>query len=317
MMKYILHIIFAAFSIGVYGQQDILTTHFMYNKLALNPAYAGKDETFTLNLIHRDQWTGLDGAPRGQALSLNFPEFKGGLGLGLNVGRESIGIQERLTLEGNYSYKFDLAEGSLSMGLSASTRQFTNDFSDPRLVALQGIDIDPAISGQRESKNVFNAGAGVYFRTNTYYVGVSVPRLIRADLDFDTDGGTISSEVRHLYIMTGAAFPLKDKLKFTPQVLFRLAENSPFDLDLNFGLDYDEKYYGAINFRAGGGNQDIAESIDVLFGFQITKSILLGISYDYTLSDISQFENGTIEALFNYRFAKKVKEVDIINPRFF
>ena len=317
MMKYVIHILVILCCGKLCGQQDIMNTHFMYNKLALNPAYAGKVETFTLNLIHRDQWTGLDGAPQGQALSLNFPSIKESLGLGLNIGREMVGIQERLTVEGNYAYKFNLAEGSLSMGLSASTRQFTNDFSDPRLVSIQGIDIDPAISGQRETKNVFNAGAGIYFRTNTYYLGASVPRLIEADLDFEQDGGTLSKEARHLYIMTGAAFPLKNNLKFTPQILFKLAENAPFDLDLNFGIDYDEKYYGAINLRTGGGNEDIAESIDVLFGFQLTQSVLLGVAYDYTLSDLGRYENGTIEALFNYRFAKKIKEVDIINPRFF
>jgi len=315
MRKYLV-IILTLFYIGAYGQQDVMYTQFMYNKLAINPAYAGKVESFTLNLIHRDQWTGLDGAPQAQSLSLNFPTIAKSLGLGLNISREAIGVQEKLTVEGNYAYKFNLAEGSLSMGLSASARQFTNDFSDPRLTSVESINIDPAIDGQKHTKTYVNAGAGIYFRTNTYYFGVSVPRMIEANIDFE-DAGELSREARHLYAMTGAAFQLKNKLKFTPQILFKLAENAPFDLDINFGLDYDEKYYGAITVRTGGGNEDIAESVDLIFGFQVTESVLIGLAYDYTLSDIGKYENGSIEALFNYRLRAKEKPVDIINPRFF
>jgi type IX secretion system PorP/SprF family membrane protein len=202
------------------------------------------------------------------------------------------------------------------MGLSSSIRQFENDFSDPRLVAFENIDLDPAISRNKEMKSIFNAGAGIYYRTNTYYFGVSVPRLIRSDIDFEVQGD-LSTEARHLYVMTGAAFPLVNNLKFTPQILFKVAENAPFDLDLNFGIDYDEKYYGAINIRTGGNNDSFAESIDLIFGFQLTERLLLGVAYDYTLSDISRYENGSIEALINYRFLKKKRQVDIINPRFF
>jgi len=316
MIRYTFYIISFLFANVAISQQDALYTQFMYNKLGLNPAYAGNVDETTLNIIHRDQWTGFDGAPQAQALSLNLPAFQESIAFGLNLSREAIGIQQKLTVEGNFAYRFNLSTGSISMGLSSSIRQFENDFSDPRLVAFEDIDIDPAISRNKETKSVFNAGAGIYYRTNTYYFGVSIPRLIRADIDFEVQG-ELSSEVRHMYVMTGAAFPLKNNLKFTPQILFKLSENAPFDLDLNFGLDYNSKYYGALNIRTGGNNDSFAESIDVLFGFQLTEKLLLGVAYDYTLSDIGRYENGSIEALINYRFTKKEKQVDIVNPRFF
>ena len=226
MGKYLI-IIATFFTFNAIGQQDVLYTQFMYNKLGLNPAYAGKVESFTMNAIHRDQWTGLDGAPQAQALSLNFPSIKNSLGLGVNFSREIIGVQEKLTLEGNYAYQFNIAEGSLSMGLSVSGRQFTNDFSDPRLVSIENINIDPAIDGLKHTRTYVNAGAGFYFRTNTYYFGLSVPRLIEANIDFE-DIGELSRESRHLYAMTGVAIPLKNKLKFTPQVLFKVSRKRSF-----------------------------------------------------------------------------------------
>ena len=145
-MKYITYMIVLLSANFALAQQDALYTQFMYNKLGLNPAYAGNVEETTITAIHRDQWTGFDGAPQAQALSLNLPAFQESIAFGLNLAREAIGIQQKLTLEGNFAYRFNLSTGSISMGLSSSVRQFENDFSDPRLVAFEDIDIDSSVN---------------------------------------------------------------------------------------------------------------------------------------------------------------------------
>ena len=76
---------------SVEGQQEQLYTQFMFNKMAMNPAYAGNDEMYSITAIHRNQWTGFDGAPETQLLSLNAPVGRR-VGLGLNVARNTIGI---------------------------------------------------------------------------------------------------------------------------------------------------------------------------------------------------------------------------------
>jgi hypothetical protein len=47
----ILSLLFAA--LGAHSQQDAMFTHYMYNTLWLNPAYAGTRDALTVTGIHR------------------------------------------------------------------------------------------------------------------------------------------------------------------------------------------------------------------------------------------------------------------------
>jgi type IX secretion system PorP/SprF family membrane protein len=163
------------------AQQQQMYTQFMFNKLSFNPAYAGNETYMTGTLIYRDQWHGFPGAPQAQLLSLNLPRFGKRVGLGLNLERQTIGVTQKITYQGMYAYKFDMGEGTLSMGISASGRRYNIDFSDPTLYAVQGIAEDPSIKDLIVNRNVFNAGFGIYYNTPQFYIGAAIPRMIKSD----------------------------------------------------------------------------------------------------------------------------------------
>src|SRR5688572_2922571 len=48
---------------NVRAQQDPLYTHYMYNTLAFNPAYAGSRDAMSFFGLARFQWAGINGAP--------------------------------------------------------------------------------------------------------------------------------------------------------------------------------------------------------------------------------------------------------------
>jgi type IX secretion system PorP/SprF family membrane protein len=315
-MRIILLFIFGIIGLsGVTGQQEQLYTQFMFNKLAINPAYAGNDDLFSITAIHRNQWSGFDGAPETQLLSLNAP-VGNRVGLGLNLARNTIGIAERLTIEGVYAYRFPVGPGNLSIGAQVSGRRLTVDYTDPRLFAINGLNEDQAIEMQRMDKNVINFGAGLYFNTDNFYVGASVPRLINADIDFDNDI-LKSEEVLHVYFMTGFKLKLNPNLVLTPQMLFKAAENSPGDFDFNFSLCFKEIVTTGFTIRTGGSEDIVGESLDFILGIQASKNILFSFAYDYTLSDIKNYENGSLEFLLNYRFTSKKHKTEPTNPRYF
>jgi len=302
---------------NVYGQQDALYTQFMFNKLAINPAFAGNEDVLCVTGIVREHWIGFPGTSKAQALSVNFPRVaKDRVGLGINLARQTIGVQQKLTIEGAYAYRFPVANGNLSMAMSVSARHYNTDFSDPELNLIHPFYDDAAIEEGKYAKSVFNAGFGIYYNNNRFYLGAGVPRLIRADIDL-SESIEHSFEVRHLYLMTGVALDLNDRFVLMPQVLVKLAENSPSDVDYNIGLQLDEKYYGAFTFRSGGSSSNIGESLDVLLGLQLDKNFFLGMAYDITLSPIRKYESGSVELLLHYCFDKNEKAIDIINPRFF
>lgn len=310
------YILFLLFGAGLYGQQEPLYTQFMYNKQLLNPAYAGTESSTCLSLFYRDQWNGFIGAPQTQGLSLSMPLQQDKVGVGINITNQSIGITEKLTLEGIYAYKFKVSDGILSMGGMISNRRYTVDFTDDRLMAAQGLDLDPSIPREKRSRNLLNFGFGAYFTNRIFFIGVSIPRLSPADLDFDQNN-VISEEKRHLNFMTGGAFAVRDNLTLTPQLLVRLTENAPLDFDLNLSATIKDKLTLGLNYRGGGNTGSIGESLDFICGIQFNPQIMMGFSYDLVLSDIRSYQNGSIEAVFHYCFKKIVVQEEIINPRYF
>ncbi len=316
MIKYFKTVLFIFIGIfAMQAQQDILYTQFMYNKLSLNPGYAGNDDALCFLGVVRDQWTGFEGAPQAQALSVNFPRL-GKVGLGMNLTRNTIGVSEKMTFEGIYAYRLPLKTGELSMGMSFSGRLYKEDFADPTLRIINPFIEDDAIDQGIYKTQVFNVGFGFYYSNNRFYLGASVPRLMRSDIDFKV-GLKKSFEVRHLYIMTGGAMDIRRNLVLMPQMLIRWAENSPYDVDLNLGLLFYDRFYTAITARTGGASDDWFESVDFIMGFHLSNNLFLAAAYDVTVSPLRKYENGSLEVLLQYCFGKKQKAIDIINPRFF
>lgn len=297
-------------------QQEPMFTQFMFNKLALNPAFAGNENYLGLTALLRDQWNGFPGSPKSQLLSVNLPRIGSRIGVGFNFRRQTIGITNTINYSGIYSYKFPLSDGTISMGLELSGRNLRMDFTDSRLLATDGLEIDPSIPNQIVNKNLFNVGYGLYFNTRSYYFGASVPRLIKADLDFDSNS-VFSEEVRHLLLMGGVAFPIKEDLSMTFQTMFRLAENSPFSTDMSVMFSLNEKYTGGINYRFGGATGDVGESLALLFSFQVSHNFMVGFAQEFTLSKIKTYDNGSLEIVLHYAFGKKKNKVVVINPRYF
>ncbi len=315
MRKYIAYIAcFCSFSL--FGQQEILNTQFGYNKLVFNSAYAGVEKYTTITMAVRDQWNGIPGAPTNQLISASIPFKSKRIGLGVVASRYTIGIQERITLRGMYAYRFDLGPGKLSLGLEASGRRYVTDFTDDRLLAIDGIDPDPNLTLARFNNFTFNTGVGAYFKTKSFYASVSSPRLINVSFDEDKNS-QLSKEKRHLYAMVGNLFELKNDWNLSTQILYKVAQNSPYDLDLQAGLIYKNDYHIGINYRVGGNRESAGESIALLFGIEPFEQLFFGFSYDFTLSALRSYDTGSLELLIQYSIGKKAKSSDIINPRFF
>lgn len=299
------------------AQQESLFTQFMFNKLAINPAFAGNENAYCLTGIVREHWMGFPGTPKVQALSVNFPKMaKDRVGLGLSISRNSIGVQQKLSIEGSYAYRIPFENGEFSMGISISGRHYSNDFTDPGLNLAQPFYQDAAISDGKYTKNVFNAGFGIYYNNDRFYIGAGLPRMLRANIDLGESPET-SVEVRHLYVMTGYAFYMGPKVMFMPQFLLKAAENSPVQMDFNLGWRFYDRYFAAITLREGGSSYVLAESLDLIGGVQLSREFFLGLAYDVTLTPIRKYENGSIELMLNYCFGKQNRGAYIVSPRFF
>jgi type IX secretion system PorP/SprF family membrane protein len=299
------------------GQQQRLYTMFMYNKLGLNPAYAGYHAHGCVTGIYRNQWLGLQGAPESQVLSFHTPLGGDRIGFGLNLSRETIGISSQITLDGIYAYKVPLGNGKLSLGAQASIRNMMVDYTDPALRALEDLSLDQGVDLGRDSRWVANFGAGVYYSTHRFYAGISAPRLMNTDIDFEENNLFIAREDRHWYAMTGVVLPLNYDLELMPQVLARYTETAPLSLDINASVIWKQDYTLGLTFRTGGADGDTGESLDLILSARIARGLLLGVSYDFTLSELRRYSNGSVEVVLRYCFGEPPRQGVFVDPRYF
>lgn len=296
--------------------QAPLSTQFMFNKLAFNPAYAGHYDNVQVLGTVRNQWIGFPGAPKVQQASANIPFFDNSAGLGISLSNHSQGISSRQTIDGAYAYKLPVNDYSaLSIGLQSSISRYQVDYTNADLIAIDGKPIDPSIPQQRVNQNLLNFGVGIYYSQEDFYAGISVPKLTLHKLGSDALLGTVSDESRPIYGMIGGAFDMDAYWTFNPELLITYTDRQPWDLDLNMSVVYDQRLRAGIGYRLGGDSEGLGESLDFIFAIHVTDELMIGAAYDYNLSQIQRVSSGSLEVLVSYTFGQSRGRE--INPRFF
>lgn len=299
------------------AQQEAQFTQFMHYRQGLNPGFVGSEENINIMAMSRNQWIGIEGAPQTQLISVTAPILNQRIGVGGNILRQTIGVTDFYTLDGMYSYRLKVPRGFLGIGLQASIRLLQSDFTELR--GTQPLAQDEAVPQGIQSKFVPNFGVGIYYQSRNFYLGFSVPRLLATNIDLSDDSGVIAKEVTHAYMMTGTTIKLGESLHLQPQFLLKYVRGAPFDADINVNLLIGEKLSTGVSYRLGGSiERGVGEAASLLVGVQLNKSIFLGLSYDATLSELRNYNSGTIEGLVRYRIGAKDEDEDAVdNPRFF
>ncbi len=301
---------------GGYAQQDAQYTQFMFNKLAYNPGYAGSAGLPCVSALYRNQWVGLEGAPKTQLVSFHSPFLSDRTAGGLTVIRDDIGPTESWYFALAYAYRIPTKNGTLGLGLQGILRNYRVKWNE-----LEGAHInDDLIETADGSRLLPNVGAGVYFESRKFYIGASVPHIVENDIslvDESVGGSLVTARERvHAYLMTGYIFDLNKQVKFKPSVLLKYVANAPFDMDVNGSFLFMEKVSIGATYRLGGSTrQGIGESIDLVALYYFSNYFKLGAAYDITLSELRQETNGSFEILLQHCFRKKNER--FTNPRFF
>ncbi len=321
MKKALLPLFVLAFAaLRLEAQQEHQYTQFMYNKLIINPAYAGARGIPFLTAIYRNQWIGFKGAPQSALLSFNGPFLTPRVGVGATISHQQVGLQRDFYAALAYSY--DLVsndEMSIRAGIMGSVRSRGMNLADAQADPTQANN-DPSLDDQNINITYANVGAGVYGTFNEqFYVGLSVPHIYSNTIGFNTNPFNSANFTRtakglpHFYAMAGAIIPISDNINLMPALLAKYVHNAPFDVDLNISLDLNQKFTAGLSYRAGGDGP--GESIDLLAFWQATPQLGFGAAYDFTLSPLRDYNAGSVEVMAQIDLKKKKRNMS--NPRFF
>lgn len=300
--------------IWMVAQQEAQFTQFVNNQLQFNPGYAGVRNTPSVRVQYRKQWIGFDGAPESKLVSFSAPLFKDKVGLGLTVSNTRVGIMDQWFTSMAYSYRIRLSENfHLYPGVQGTLKYYGIDFSDKSVVTIT--DNDPSILAQMDTRKFYgNFGAGIYGTYKNTFFGVSVPHMYQNTIGFNLSpvDDIIAAERQHYYATAGSVIKLNNILQLRPAVLVKYVKNAPIDVDINMMFTYDYELSLGATYRTGGDR--FGESIDVLALYQLNR-LGIGISYDFTMSQLRKVSAGAFEIMARWDFVKERSE--LANPRFF
>jgi type IX secretion system PorP/SprF family membrane protein len=228
------------------------------------------------------------------------------VGLGLSVISDKIGPVQENNVYGDFSYTLNLGEShKLAFGMKAGATFHKVGLFDQVYSNVPDAD-DPAFS-ENTSNTFLNIGGGLFFYTDKYYIGASIPNLLKSKhLDFN--GREFGSEVSHYFVTGGYVFDISANMKLKPFAMVKTAFNAPVSVDASLNTLLYNKFEAGITYR-------LEDSFGAMVNFAVTPSLRVGYAYDYIVSDLSAQTKASHEfmLLYDITFSKKASS----SPRFF
>ncbi|WP_163400015.1 PorP/SprF family type IX secretion system membrane protein [Flavobacterium fluviatile] len=309
MKKIILFITFLFYVTSASAQQDPEYTHYMYNMSVVNPAYATSTAAMlSLGGLYRTQWVGAVGAPKTFTF-FGHTALNEKIEVGASLISDDIGDGAKkennfyadfayvLQLEGKNKLSFGLKAGFTSLQTNFNGFRFTDTATD--LAFAENINVTKP-----------NIGAGAYYFTDKYYIGLSVPNLLSSKHIEEKSGiNAFGSEEIHTFLTAGYVFQINDALKLKPAFMSRFVSGAPLSVDITANVLYNEKFELGAAYR-------LNDAVSALMNINVTPSLRIGYAYDYTVSNLGQFNSGTHEIMLLFDLDLLGKGYDK-SPRFF
>ena len=283
----------------VFGQQEKLLTHFIYDRMSINPGSTGLDNGISGTMIYRNQWDKVNGAPNSLLFNAeaNASPIYGGVGL--SFYHDAIGEMKQNNLILNYSLHMPLTingayRGTLGAGLGLG---LVNIGFDP--LWIPPTDINDPLLPKATSGGALDLNFGLFWRGNSnpmrpYYVGLSATHLTQAEIK-----NVNFSNARHLFMIGG--YTMFDVFGEGKSLDFQLLSRT--DL-VKYSAELNARYLHTLNKQRntsvyGGLTYRISDGVGLMLGY-VQGPLTVGYSYDITLNKLRDISKGSHEFVLRY-----------------
>jgi type IX secretion system PorP/SprF family membrane protein len=268
--------------------QDIpLFTQKLTNSFLYNPSVAGN--TFgSGTLSYRKLWSAVGDAPTTSFASIHTPFAQHRFGIGLNYYQDQIKFNNSIYVSGAFAHHIKITDTrALSLGVSAEYNNQRLDFNEADVIDTD----DPRLMGGDTRSHVdFSFGAS--YRTKYMNFGGSANRLTSmagTDDSTTTFPAYYTGNVQFLLPLAG------DRDLLEPIVTYR--SNIQGRPQVDAGL-----YYTYNDFATLGGSYRTGGTVNLTLGLKLNKRILVGISRDMLVGDISKGVGASYEITLRFDF---------------
>jgi len=286
-MRYLLIFVFQLICIAAGAQQKAMFTQYMFNGLAVNPAYSAIDEALNITALTRHQWVGFEGAPNTQSLTVHTPIKESNTSVGIMLMRDQIG--EVIRENGAFATLTQRVQVSdetyLAAGVNVGVGGYRADYSQ----ISDGSD--PAFLDQNETRA--NLGFGVMLFSNKFYAGFSSPFFYYRSIAGVSDMKNTAYRP-HYMLQGGYLADLGSDFKLKPNALVKYVAGAPVQIDLNVNILIKETVWLGASWRS-------FDSFDFIAELQLTPQIQLGYAYDFTTTELAKVQKGSHEIMLNFR----------------
>ncbi len=319
----------------VSAQQQPYYTQYILNNFILNPALAGIENYWDSKVSYRNQWVGLEGAPTTLYLTINAPLGKteydhetpttvpdlqaknlgakqflmeytappAHSGVGFTILNDKTGPLSRIAAYGSYAYHVPVGvKTSLSFGLSLGVQEVNVDVTEVNFG--QANPIDPAALGSGYlNKLEPDVNAGLWLSNKSFFVGLSALQIIPVPINSSngntTNGVTLveGKLIPHTFLTAGYKIIASDDINILPSVMIRYVQPLPVGFDVNAKIQFQDLLWLGFSYRY---NQGYA----AMMGINISSTINLGYSYDYTTTQLNTVSSGTHEIVLGFLWRK-------------
>ncbi len=286
--------------VAAFGQQAPVTSQYVLNPMTINPAFAGSRDALNLASFYRIQWTGIQGAPETLTVSADAPFFNKRVGIGFLVVNDRIGVTKENQFKTNYAYRIKMSSGLLSFGIGAGV--ILTSSANSSLIVNDPGDEQYLVNSKTYAVPDFSFGA--QYTGSRYFAGFSIPRLLTYAFDYTRNKYVLNNDLASYdYLLnTGYMLDLNQKIRLYPSVLLMYSKIDRFHYDLNAHISFYDRIWTGISYR----NE---RSLSFLLQIQPFSQIRLGYTYDFDISKIGNYNNGTHEFMLRYEFRYKVNAV--------
>lgn len=290
---------------NVFAQQDKLLTHFIYDKMTINPGSTGLEKGICGTLIYRNQWDKVNGAPNSAVFNVeaNMGRWLP-INLGLSFYHDAIGFarQNNLLLNIAYPIPVTIAGGTLSVGVGVGMVNFG---MNPTWIPPTQAN-DPTLPGSTSATNL-DLNGGIYYRHNQgkWFAGISSTHLSESKL-IDVNYKTF----RHYNLLGGYKFIdlFGANRSLDVQAMMR-TDFVKYSADINVRYLHDQWFYAGVTYRT-------SDALALMIGIIPIQNFVIGYSYDLTLNKLSNISRGTHEIVLRYCYILPPPPVTIHrNPR--
>lgn len=318
-----------------YGQQRPHYTQYILNSYVLNPALSGIENYTDLKMSARDQWVGLNGAPktayltihgalgkkdykssatsfsipgqnpRGNAYWENYTASEPHHGIGMIVVNDRTGSFNRFSASGTYAYHLGLSPViNLAAGFSAGVTVVSVDRSKHDFTG-GGDPNDPATASLSNELNKVrpDLGAGLWLYSSNYFLGLSAQQIIPQKLVFTDDAAIVEKGrlIPHVFFSGGYRFLLNEDINAIPSFMLKYingSSNNNFQVEGNVKLQYRDLMWV-------GGSYRHEDGYAAMLGFNVGNTFNVGYAYDFTTTELNTVSRGTHEVVIGFLLGNK------------